>query len=228
VSTALLAGVVAGYGIAVPVGAIAAYLVTLGAREGWRNAAAGGLGAAAVDGLYAAVAVTAGAVLAPAIGAVQEPLRWAATAVLLALGIMLLRPAFRPEADSAGGAAAEGTADPTPDPGVRRGAAADAVGRRPAWRVFLTVFGLTLVNPTTVVYFTALVAGQGAGALDGTGQGVAFVLGAFAASASWQLLLAGAGARLGGVITGPRGRRWTSIAGGSVVVLLALRSALGR
>ena len=69
---ALLAGVVAGYGIAVPVGAIAAYLVTLGAREGWRTAAAGGLGAAAVDGLYAAVAAAAPS---PPAAAVRHPSR---------------------------------------------------------------------------------------------------------------------------------------------------------
>jgi len=224
VTDALLAGVVAGYGIAVPVGAVAAYLVTLGAREGWRTGAAGGLGAATVDGVYAAVAVAAGALLAPWVGAAQEPLRWAAAAVLLVLGILLLRPALRPggpgaldQAEEAGG--------PTAEPG-RPGEVARPGSGRPR-RAFLTVFGLTLVNPTTVVYFTALVAGQGVGSLDPAAQRVAFVLGAFVASASWQLLLAGAGARLGRALTGARGRRWTAIVGGTVVVLLAVRSALG-
>ncbi|PFG41222.1 arginine exporter protein ArgO [Georgenia soli] len=222
---ALLAGVVAGYGIAVPVGAIAAYLVTLGAREGWRTAAAGGLGAAAVDGLYAAVAVAAGTVLAPVLGAAQEPLRWAAATVLLVLGIFLLRPALRPSSTT--------TAEPTVPTGPagtadasEAGTADGRAGRRPA-RAFLTVFGLTLVNPATVVYFTALVAGRGVGVLETPAQRAAFVVGAFAASASWQLLLAGAGARLGRALTGPRGRRWTALVGGSVVVLLAVRSALG-
>ena len=40
-------------------------------------------------------------------------------------------------------------------------------------------------------------------------EGVVFVLAAFLASASWQLLLAGGGAALGHAVTGPRGRRIT-------------------
>src|SRR6188508_2485679 len=76
VITAFLAGLVAGYGIAIPVGAVAAYLITLGAAHGFPTAAAGGLGAASVDALYAGVAVALGALLAPLIMTVAVPLRW--------------------------------------------------------------------------------------------------------------------------------------------------------
>ncbi|KAE8765491.1 LysE family transporter [Georgenia thermotolerans] len=201
-TAALLAGVAAGYAIAIPVGAIAAYLLTLGAQQGWRTAAGGGLGAALVDGLYAAVAVFVGALVAPAIATVAEPLRWGSAVVLVGLALWLLRPA-RPDGPAA------------------------AVTRTSPGRAFATVFALTLVNPATVIYFAALVAGSTISATAGAAERAVFVLGALAASASWQLLLAGAGATLGRFLSGPRGRRWTAVLGGTAVLLLALRTALG-
>ena len=92
-------GLVTGLAIAVPVGAIAAFLVTLTARTSWRVGAAGALGIATVDGLYATLAVVAGAALTLA-HAVRgaEPRRdarpmqpWAA--YLLFLGITAVNPA---------------------------------------------------------------------------------------------------------------------------------------
>jgi hypothetical protein len=46
---AALSGLLAGYGIAVPVGAIAVVLISLSARTSLRIGAAAGLGAATVD-----------------------------------------------------------------------------------------------------------------------------------------------------------------------------------
>ena len=63
--------------------------------------------------------------------------------------------------------------------------------------------GITLLNPTTVIYFAALVLGnRAADAVCPWEQGV-FVLAAFLASASWQLLVACGGALLGRALTGP-------------------------
>lgn len=77
------------------------------------------------------------------------------------------------------------------------------------------------------MYFAALVTGSTLG-LDATAAArAAFVAGALAASASWQLLLAMTGATLGRLLTGPRGQRWTAGVGGAMVVALAVRSALG-
>ncbi|WP_029292190.1 LysE family transporter [Cellulomonas sp. HZM] len=202
--SAFLAGVAAGYAIAVPVGAIGALLVTLGARDGWRVGAAGGLGTATVDGTYALLAVVAGAVLAPAIADWREPLRWGSTVVLVVVGVWLTMPAWRP-------------ADPDGPPAQRWSPA----------RAYLTVLGLTAVNPATLVYFAALVAGQPFGELVGAGQRGAFVAGAFLASASWGVALTGAGAAAGRWLTGPRGRRWTALVGGAVVLVLAARTAAG-
>jgi arginine exporter protein ArgO len=63
---------------------------------------------------------------------------------------------------------------------------------RSALRTYLGFLGLTILNPMTVAYFAALVLGLPA-VQGGAAERIAFALGAFAASASWQLLLAGAG-----------------------------------
>lgn len=213
---ALIAGVLAGYAIAIPVGAIAALLITLGAQHGARVAAGGALGAATVDGLYATVAVTAGAVIAPLIAAVEEPLRWISVVVLVVLGVMLALPAFRRRTAPVTAATIEGTDAPAPGP----------VRTTTFRRLFVTVGALTLVNPVTVIYFAALV-GSSTLAVDATpAERLVFVLAAFAASLSWQLMLTTAGSLVGRVLTGPTGVRVTALVGGALVIALAVRAAL--
>ena len=155
-SGAFVAGVVAGYGIAVPVGAVAVLVAGLSARVSWRVGAAAGLGAATADGVYALVAVAAGAAVADVVAPIATPLRWAGAAVLLGLAGWTARGALR-------------------RPGAARR------GERPATalRAYAGVFALTLLNPATVLYFAALVLGSG-----GAGGGAWFVAGAFLASAS--------------------------------------------
>lgn len=77
-----------------------------------------------------------------------------------------------------------------------------------------------------MIYFAALVLGtRAADAVSPPEQGV-FVLAAFAASASWQLLLAGGGALLGRLLTGSRGRLVTALVSSGVILLLAVRMLL--
>jgi arginine exporter protein ArgO len=173
--SALLAGAAAGYGIAIPVGAIGILIVETGLRRGFRAAAAAGAGTAGADGVYAAVAALFGAALAGVLEPVQVPLRVAAVAVLVAIatrGLLGVRRA------AAGDVAAAWTA-----------AADDGRG---SGRTFLAFLGLTLLNPMTVTYFAALILGLGA---TGTGpaEKASFVAGAVLASLSWQELLAAAG-----------------------------------
>jgi hypothetical protein len=51
-----------------------------------------------------------------------------------------------------------------------------------------------------------------------------FVAGAFAASASWQLLVAGSGSLVGRALAGPRGRLATALLSAALIVGLALAS----
>ena len=180
---AFLAGVAAGYGIAIPVGAIAILIVETGLRRGFRPAAAAGAGAATADGIYAAVAAVFGAALALVIAPLATPLRILAVVVLVAIGVrglLGLRAGSRPAAAVRPPSAAETD---------------DAAAAGSAARTFAAFLGLTLLNPITVTYFAALIL-----ALTATGVGIAakaaFVLGAFLASLSWQVLLAAVGAFL--------------------------------
>lgn len=205
-TAAIVAGLLAGYGIAIPVGAVGAYLVALTARTSLTVGAGAALGIAAVDGGYAVAAVLGGAALAGAIEPYAEPLRWASAAVLVvmaAVGGIAGYRRHRAGPDAAG-----------PDDGR-----ADRVTPASA---FVRFAGITVINPMTVVYFAALVIGSGGG-LGGGAEAVVFVVAAFAASASWQLLLAGGGALLGRYVTGPRGRLVTALVSSAVILVLAVR-----
>lgn len=204
-TTAFLGGCLAGLAVAIPVGAVATLIVLTSASDGWRTGAAAGMGAATADGLYAAVAVFLGAALAPAISSVATPLRWLSAAALAVLGALMIRRA------------------------LRTAAAPDSAPRSPGGpaRAYVAVLGITVVNPTTVIYFAALVIGSPFGELGDAGSGLLFIAGALIASAGWQLLLAAIGTLLGRVVTGTNGRRWTTLTGGVIVVLLAARTAVG-
>ena len=70
---ALAAGLVAGYGIAVPIGAVGTYLVGVSAHSGVRAGASAALGIASADTVYALVAVLGGAALAALVGSPSRP-----------------------------------------------------------------------------------------------------------------------------------------------------------
>lgn len=197
-SAGFLAGVVAGYGVALPMGAIGVLIAGLSARTSLRVGAAAGLGAATADGVFAAIAVAGGAAVAGVIAPIAAPLRWVAAAVLLVIAAMTARAAFRKP-----GAAAVDSRVATP------------------WRAYAGVLGLTLLNPATVVYFAALVLGRA-----GEGGGVLFVAGVVLASASWQLAIAGGGTLVGRWLTGPRGRAITALTSSVVIAVLAVRLLL--
>ncbi|MEN3306825.1 MAG: hypothetical protein V7603_3027, partial [Micromonosporaceae bacterium] len=60
---ALISGLLAGYGVAVPVGAVAVLVASLAARTSIVVGSAAALGVATADGLYALLAVVGGAAL---------------------------------------------------------------------------------------------------------------------------------------------------------------------
>ncbi|HYN97810.1 MAG TPA: LysE family transporter, partial [Pilimelia sp.] len=86
-TAALVAGLLAGYGVAVPVGAIAVLVMGLTARTSFRVGAAAALGVATADGVYALAAVLGGAALAGLIEPVATPLRWVSAAVLAGIAL---------------------------------------------------------------------------------------------------------------------------------------------
>lgn len=204
----LLSGVLAGLAVAVPVGAVGALVVMAGARRGWRVAAAGGAGAATVDAVYAIVAVVGGSTVAAIASSAAVSLRIAAGLILVVLGALMIRSGFRATAPTSG------------------------IDEGPSWlfgtarRAYVSFIGITAVNPATVIYFVALVIGGQVG--HGTvAAGALFVAGVFVGSVVWQLFLASGGAALGGLLSGPRGRRWTAFIGGGMTALLAFKTLVG-
>ena len=93
-------------------------------------------------------------------------------------------------------------------------------------RVYLSLLGITLLDPTTVIYFAALVPGSRGGEAAGPLEQAVFVTAAFAASASRQVLPAGGGALLGRAPTGHRGRLVTAPAASGVMTALAVHTAV--
>ncbi|TCO45837.1 LysE/ArgO family amino acid transporter [Actinocrispum wychmicini] len=196
-SGAFAAGLVAGYGVAIPVGAIGALLVGLTARTSLKVGAAAALGVATADGLYALAAVLGGAALGRLIEPIETEMRWASAIILIGLAVRTAVAAFRQKS----------TVDKNPTTPVR---------------AYFTLLGLTVLNPATIVYFGAIVIGGTAGTASGLGTGMVFVVAAFLASASWQLLLAGGGSVVGHFLSGPRGQLVTALVSSVVIAVLAV------
>lgn len=191
---AALTGVLAGLGVAMPLGAIGALLLREGIVNGFRVGAAAAAGVATVDLLYCAVATATGVLLASAIDGVRGPFLIASGILVVAIGILQL---FRIRSS------------PGPD--------ATAVDRISALRAYARFVGLTAINPMTLIYFIALGGAVTARSASPAGP-IVFVVAAGIASLAWQLVLAGAGAVFGHLI----GRRATWVIGvlASLVVIV--------
>ncbi|MFC7484176.1 LysE family transporter [Luedemannella flava] len=200
---ALISGLLAGYGIAVPVGAIAVLIISLTARTTFAVGAGAALGVATADGIYALAAVLGGAALANAIAPVATPMRWIAAGALLVIAVRTAVSAVRHYRDPARAASTRGKGLTTPG------------------RAYVALLGLTILNPATIIYFAALVLGRQATGDRSPAASVVFVVAAFVASASWQFLLAAGGTAVGRVLTGPRGRLITAVLSSVVIVILA-------
>jgi len=196
-------GLVAGYGIAVPVGAVAILIVTTGMVRGFRCGFAAGAGAATADLIYATAASAAGTALVVLLQPMALHLRIAGgIALLLLAGFGIVQGLRRKKEDPRGG--------------VR------PPGRAGSLATYVQFLGITLVNPLTVVYFAALILGREKGSEALLVDRLAFVIGAAAASLSWQTLLAGLGSLLHGRLP-DRFRAAAVIAGNLIVAALGTR-----
>jgi len=201
--TALAAGLLAGWGIAVPLGAIAVLLLREGVNRGFRRGAPGAIAVGVVDTLYCTAAVTVGALAAPVVSSWG---RWPALAggcALLLLAVMGVRRSLsRPQApDTAEAPAGTG------------------------WHRFALFLGLTAINPATLIYFGAITVGMADLLRSPLAAGL-FVAGVGTASITWQLLVVAAGALLRGRLT-PRARRITALFGSLIVAGLGVAMIVG-
>lgn len=201
---AVMSGLLAGYGIAMPIGAIAVFLVNLGATACLCVGAAAGLGAATADGGLALAAVAGGTGFAQQVQAAAGPLHWAAGAVLTVVAGWMARAAIRRYRSPAA----------TPRAVLRL---------RTPLRAYTALAGITMLNPLTLVYWAALVLGhQTSAAAFTTAQAGVFVLAVVAASASWQFILVSGGALIGRVASSRRGMLVVSLASSLLIAALAV------
>jgi arginine exporter protein ArgO len=200
----VIAGMLAGYGIALPVGAPTLLILMLSAQSSLRTGLAAGMGTATADGLYALVAALAGAAVAGLVAPIAVPMRWTAGVVLVLIAVRGIIGA------------------------VRRSRGSDVATQTEAkgpLRAYLELLGITILNPLTIVYFSALVLGLRNDTWPSYGS-VVFVLAAFIASASWQAVLAIGGALVGRLLTSDKGRLGTALVGNGVIIALATHLVL--
>jgi len=196
-------GVIAGLGVAVPVGAIALLIVDVGLRRGFQAGFMAGAGAASVDFFYAGVAALTGEVLMLALSPYKDMLRLISALLLFSIGGFGLWRVRKISTTS--------------------GAKQILVQGR--LRVYAQFLGLTLINPLTIVYFSALILSREVSYVITFGERVAFVVGAGLASLSWQTLLAALGATARRNLS-PRFQLIASLLGNMVMIGFGLRILL--
>jgi threonine/homoserine/homoserine lactone efflux protein len=160
----LIKGLIIGLSIAVPVGPIGLLCIRRTLTQGRMVGFLSGLGAATADGLYGAIAGFGLTFLVNFIIGKQIWLRLIGGGLLCILGAktFLSKPAEQ-------GASTEGSS---------------------LWNAYLSTFFLTLTNPMTILFFTAVFAGLGVGSTGDHYLLAGFlVLGVFIGSASWWLVL---------------------------------------
>jgi len=201
VSSLVIRGFLLGFAIAASPGPIFFLCLRRSLVRGRLIGLVSGLGVATADGLYAALA-------AFGIGAITTVLfgerRWLALGggvVLVLLGVrtLLERPSGTEEA-----AATSGTGF--------------------AW-AYLSTLGLTITNPATIISFAALAAALGVGISSGLLPPSVLVLGVFAGSATWWLIVAILAAALGSRVT-PRVVRGISVVSGIAIAVLGLMAVV--
>lgn len=192
--TALGLGVLAGFAVAVPLGAIGVLLVQEGATRGARRGLPAAAAVGTVDVVYCIIAVTVGSLLAPVITGWGPWPGIVGGGVLIALGLHGLLKLTR---------ARVGEPAETALPGRRR---------------YLLFFALTAINPVTLLYFAALVTSLGE-TIASPVAAAAFVAGVGVASLSWQVLLVALGAGMRQK-SGAGLKRWTPVVGNGIVAVL--------
>jgi threonine/homoserine/homoserine lactone efflux protein len=191
-------GFILGFTIAAAVGPISLLVIRRTLAEGRVVGLASGLGVATADGTY-------GAIAAFGLGAITQVLVDARPILGLVGGVFLLWLAWTT-------ARAE-PHDPAAVAPSRRGGLAGA---------YLSILGLTMTNPMTILSFGALFAGLGVTSGDTAGAAL-ITLGVFLGSSAWWVLLTAVVAALRSRVTTTWIRR-INVASGIAIWVFAMIS----
>lgn len=197
----LISGVILGFSIAAPVGPIGVLCIRRTLAEGRAAGLASGLGAATADAIYGCVAGFGLTFVSTILVSQHVWFRLVGGAFLCYLGIrtFLSRPG--------------GDTDRV-NPGGLLGA-------------YASTFLLTLTNPMTILAFAAIFAGSGIASAGGDYvSAVSLVLGVFAGSALWWLLLSSVVGLLRAKFN-PHALRWVNRISGVIILGFGLFALLG-
>lgn len=192
-------GFVLGFVIAASVGPITLLVIrrTLGA--GWRTGIASGMGVATADAAYGAVAAFGIAAIADALVAVSRPLGILGGAALVWIG---LRTALRPPPPM----------DATP------------VTAKDLTTAYLSILGLTLTNPLTVILYGAVIVSVGVPA--SSDAAISLWFGLAIGSVAWWFVLVPVVAMVRGRLS-PRVLRAVTVASGVAITALGALALAG-
>jgi threonine/homoserine/homoserine lactone efflux protein len=198
----LLSGVLIGLSVAVPVGPIGLLCIQRTLNKGRTSGLVSGLGAASADAVYGTVAAFGLTAVSSLLISEKDWIQLAGGVILLYLG---LRTGFFPK-DEEGPATAK---------------------EKGRGGVYTSTLALTLTNPVTIVFFTAVFAGLGVAGTGGSypSSGL-LVLGVFTGSALWWLILST-------VVHALRGRfnrsrlRWLDRVSGGIILAFGLIAIAG-
>jgi threonine/homoserine/homoserine lactone efflux protein len=198
-------GLVLGFTIAAAVGPICLLVIRRTLAEGRAYGLASGLGVATADAAYGAVAAFGLTAVTSLAVEGRRPLGIVGGLFLLWLAWMTIRS-------------------------VPESAAVERVaprGARDFFAAWLSLFGLTLTNPMTILSFAALFVGLGVTGGDAFGAAL-LTAGVWTGSALWWAILTAMVARLRTRVT-PRVLRWVNVISGAVIAgfaIVALASAI--
>jgi threonine/homoserine/homoserine lactone efflux protein len=198
----LLKGLAVGVAVAAPVGPIGLLCIKRTLDRGWATGVASGLGVAAADASYGLM-VAAGLSATGLLLAYATPMQAAGGLLIAFLGLLSLRAGM---SDGPGKAAR----------GASGGGRMTGLGG-----AFASAYGLTIANPMTILAFAGLVAGLGGAAASNPGAVYVLVVGVFAGSLLWWVLLASATALARTKVT-PRITRWLDLGSGAVLLTWGL------
>jgi threonine/homoserine/homoserine lactone efflux protein len=196
-----LRGLAIGFAVAFALGPVGLLVIRRTIERGWRHGFVSGLGVATADGLYAGVAAFGLTALTSVLVGFDRPLGLAGGAALLVLAVRGFRAVHL-------AAPAEVIAEPLTNP---RGAS--------TMGAFVTMLGLTLANPATILSFTALFASLGA-ATDGASGATLVTAGVASGSAIWWLILTS-------LVAGVRARMTPTVVRGLNIVASCVIGAFG-
>ncbi len=201
---ALISGLIAGYALAIPLGAVAVLLIREGVVRGFARGWIAAAGASTVDIIYSTLAIAIGAIAAPIIAAVSPWPGVIGGLVLICIAAIGLVSGFKTDADSA-------------EPKNKNLGAIESAGM---FQRYATFVGLTALNPATLLYFAAIMAGL-TQIITNAWDALAFVVGVGSATFSWALLLVAAGAALR-MRASVRAQHITVLIGNIIIALLGL------